>query len=90
MRSKASRKFGMQMPNSANVAPARSTVVLRRIAERIPTGNATTTEIVISKKASSRLGRRRRRTFSMTGSPLRIERPRSPCTRRPIQAAYWA
>ncbi len=31
----------------------------------------------------------RRPTFSMTGSPLRMERPRSPCSRRPIHAAYW-
>ena len=30
----------------------------------------------------------RRLTFSMTGSPLRIERPRSPRSRRPIHAAY--
>src|SRR5258705_117076 len=79
----------MQIPNSANVAPARSTAVLRRIADTIPTGKATTSEIVIAKNASSRLGRSRRLTFSMTGSPLRIERPRSPCSSRPIQAAYW-
>jgi len=78
----------MQMPNSANVAPARSIAVLRRIAETIPTGKATSSEIVIAKNASSRLGRKRRLTFSMTGSPFLIERPRSPRSRRPIQATY--
>ena len=78
----------MQIPNSANVAPARSIAVLRRIADTMPTGKATTSEIVIAKNVSSRLGRSRRPTFSMTGSPLRIERPRSPRSRRPIHAAY--
>ena len=78
----------MQIPNSANVAPARSIAVLRRIAETIPTGNAIVSEMAIAKAASSRLGRSRRRTFSTTGSPLRIVRPRSPRSRRPIQAAY--
>src|SRR5436309_3115710 len=88
IRSSASKKFGTQIPTSANVAPARSIAVLRRIADTMPTGKATTSEIVIAYTASSRLGRSRRLTFSMTGSPLRIERPRSPCSSRPIQAAY--
>ena len=35
----------MQIPNSANVVPARSTAVLRRIADTIPTGKATASEI---------------------------------------------
>src|SRR5206468_2155689 len=88
IRSSASKKFGTQIPTSANVATARSIAVLRRIADTMPTGKATTSEIVIAYTASSRLGRSRRLTFSMTGSPLRIERPRSPCSSRPIQAAY--
>jgi hypothetical protein len=86
--SSARRKFGTQMPNTANVAPARSIGVLRRTAQTIPTGKAITSEIVIANAASSRLGRRRRLTLSTTGSPLRIERPRSPRSSRPIQAAY--
>ena len=63
----------MQMPKSANVVPARSAAVFRRTAERRPSGNATTSEIAIASSASCRLGRMRRPTFSITGSPLRIE-----------------
>src|SRR5262245_45661610 len=79
----------MQMPNSANVVDTRSAAVLRRTAETMPSGNATRTDTVIASRASCRLGRRRRLSFSITGSPLRIERPRSPRTTRAIQRAYW-
>jgi hypothetical protein len=44
----AMRKLGMQMPNSANEVPKRSTAVLRRAAERMPTGVATTREMAIA------------------------------------------
>ena len=79
----------MQMPKSANVVPTRSTVELRRAAERMPIGVATSSEIAIASPASWRLGLIRRLTFSITGSRLRIERPRSPWSRRPIHVAYW-
>jgi len=85
---RAMRKFGMQMPKRANEVPRRSTAELRRAAERIPMGVATRSEIAIARPASCRLGLMRRATFSITGSWLRIERPRSPCSRRPIQDAY--
>ncbi len=52
----AMRKLGMQMPNSANEVPKRSTAVLRRAAERMPTGVATTREMAIASPASWRLG----------------------------------
>jgi len=78
----------MQMPKSANVVPTRSTGRLRRTAETMPTGKAMASEIVMARAASCRLGRMRRPTFSITGSPLRMERPRSPRSTRPIHAAY--
>src|SRR4029453_17229152 len=85
----AMRKFGMQMPNSANEVPKRSTAVWRGAAERMPTGVATTREMAIASPASWRLGRIRRPTFSITGSWLRIDRPRAPWRVRPIQAGEW-
>jgi len=78
----------MQMPNSENRLPAPSRGELRRAAERIPMGNATTSEIPMARAASWRLGRMRRPTFSMTGSRLRMDRPKSPWRMRPIQWAY--
>ena len=78
----------MQMPNSANVVPSRSTEVLRRTAEAMPTGTAMSSETAMARPASCRLGRMRRPTFSTTGSPLRIEWPRSPRSSRPIHARY--
>src|SRR6185369_13354069 len=79
----------MQMPKSANEVPKRSSVELRRAAERMPIGVATSREIAIARPASWRLGLSRRATFSITGSWLRMERPRSPRSRRPIHVAYW-
>src|SRR6187431_2893581 len=38
IRRRARRKFGMQMPKSAKVVPARSTGPFRRAADRTPTG----------------------------------------------------
>src|SRR5437899_8327801 len=78
----------MQMPSSAQPEETRSTVVLRRYADTIPTGTAISSESAMAMAASCRLGRMRRLTFSTTGSPLRIERPRSPRNNLPIQAAY--
>ena len=79
----------MQIPKSAKVVPMRSTDVLRRAAERMPSGVATTREMAMASAASWRLGRMRRLTFSITGSPLRMERPRSPWRSRHVHAAYW-
>ncbi len=79
----------MQMPNRANEVPTRSTEVLRRAAERIPMGVAMISEMAMASPASWRLGRMRLPTFSITGSRLRIEWPRSPRRSRPIHAAYW-
>ena len=58
----------MQIPNRANVVPTRSARELRRTAETMATGTATSSEMVMASSASSRLGRMRRPTFSMTGS----------------------
>ena len=79
----------MQMPKSAKVVPTRSTAVFRRNAHTRPIGKATRSEMAIASSASWRLGRSRRPTFSSTGSPFRIERPRSPRSTRPIHVAYW-
>src|SRR6185503_357063 len=88
IRRRARRKFGMQMPNSEKRLPAPSRGELRRAAERMPMGNATTSEIAMARAASWRLGRMRRPTFSITGSRLRMDWPRSPWRIRPIQCAY--
>ena len=79
----------MQMPKRANEVPTRSSAELRRAAERMPMGVATSREMAIARPASCRLGLMRRPTFSMTGSRLRMEWPRSPWSSRPIHVAYW-
>jgi hypothetical protein len=52
--SSASRKFGMQMPKSAKVVPARSAAVFRRTADRMPRGKATSTETVMLPEVEAR------------------------------------
>src|SRR6266498_1601120 len=86
--SNASRKFGMQMPNRANVVPPVSMAVLRLVADRMPRGTATLSEMTIAKTASSREGLILLATSSMTGAPLRTDLPRSPRTSFDAQVAY--
>jgi hypothetical protein len=56
IRRRARRKFGMQMPNSEKRLPAPSRGELRRAAERMPMGNATTSEIAMARAGELEAG----------------------------------
>ena len=75
-----SQKFGVEMPNSAMPLATQSTGRSRRTAERTPAGTPISTAIRKAMTASWKVTGSFARISCATGSRMRQEKPKSPCT----------
>src|SRR5262249_1707600 len=80
-----SQKLGTDTPQSDAPLASTSHAVLRRTAARTPAGIAIASAMTTDRHASSTVIGSLRATVTITGSRVRIERPRSPCRARPAQ-----
>ena len=79
----------MQMPNSANIVPKPSIGELRCVAERIPTGKATASEISIANTASWRLTPIAPADVLDDRLVVADRAPEVAAQHAPIQVRYW-
>jgi hypothetical protein len=73
-------KAGSEKPKVVKVVSALSKKPPRRAAAATPNGTPTPIEITTAISSSEKVGCRRWPIMCVTGSPLKIEAPRSPCT----------
>src|SRR5437879_2593644 len=83
-----SQKLGMLAPKSDASALSRSSSELRRAADSTPSAMPPSVESSRALAARTTVAWKRRSTSPSTGRFIQSERPRSPCSTRPIQRAY--
>ena len=83
-----SQKFGTETPHSDAPLASTSHAVLRRTAARTPAGMAMASAMRTARQASSTVIGSFFATVAVTGSRVRIDRPRSPCSASAAQRAY--
>src|SRR5437773_6786099 len=84
-----SQKLGTETPQSDAPLASRSQAVLRRTAASTPAGIARASAMSTERQASSTVIGSFLATVVITGSRVRIERPRSPWSASPAQRRYW-
>ena len=89
MNRSACQKLGRAAPPSAMNVPNMSILLPGRSAEMIATDSPSTIPKSSPARPTLRLVGTRRPSTSATGSPVRIDLPRSPWTVRQSQRPYW-
>src|SRR5204862_1225579 len=84
-----SQKLGTETPQSDAPLASTSQAVLRRTAASTPAGIAIASAMSTERQASSTVIGSFLATVVITGSRVRIERPRSPWSASPAQRRYW-